>query len=145
MVLFPQRRGRGRSDGEYAEGLAADGSGYSCAANSSLAGADRALDDLDTVLAHVLRRSDVQPKQLVVAGVSRGGAVAVAFSSRHPRVFSGVVNFVGGWMREGCENVNQINPVLLRKGANSASPSMWFYGDDDPYYGLIHSKANFDA
>ena len=26
MVLFPQRRGR--SDGEYAEGLAADGSGY---------------------------------------------------------------------------------------------------------------------
>src|SRR5689334_3965485 len=32
MVIFPQRRGRGGSEGTYGEGLAADGSGYSCEA-----------------------------------------------------------------------------------------------------------------
>lgn len=78
-----------------------------------------------TARAHVLRCSDVQRMQLMVAGVPRGGALAVAFSGRHPRVFNGVVKFAGGWIGGGCENVNQINPVLFRKDATSASPSLW--------------------
>lgn len=37
LVAFPQRRGRGNSDGEYREGLTTDGSGYSRDPQTSLA------------------------------------------------------------------------------------------------------------
>ena len=44
MVAFPQRRGRGKSDGLYDEGFAPDRAlGYSCDLDRSLPGADRAL------------------------------------------------------------------------------------------------------
>lgn len=38
MTLFPQRRGRGKSGGTYGEGLAPDGSGYSCNVDIAIAG-----------------------------------------------------------------------------------------------------------
>jgi hypothetical protein len=58
MVAFPQRRGRGRSDGLYDEGFQPDRSAYSCRAVLTLVGAERALDDLDAnrVAAHARRR-----------------------------------------------------------------------------------------
>jgi hypothetical protein len=47
IVAFPQRRGRGRSDGLYDEGFSADRrQGYTCDFDVSLAGAERALGDI---------------------------------------------------------------------------------------------------
>src|SRR5688572_9596821 len=59
MILFPQRRGRGKSGGTYGEGLASDGSGYSCDVDIAITGFERAVEDVDAVVNHLRDRSDV--------------------------------------------------------------------------------------
>ena len=81
MILFPQRRGRGKSGGTYGEGLAPDGSGYSCNVEIALAGFERAVEDLDAVVRHLRERSDVDQSQLAI-----GEPRAVASCRSHMRV-----------------------------------------------------------
>lgn len=75
MVLFPQRRGRGKSGGAYGEDLAPDGSGYSCDVDIAIAGFERAVEDSDAIVNHLRNRSDVDPNgssftaQLIVRGL----------------------------------------------------------------------------
>jgi dienelactone hydrolase len=145
MVVFPQRRGRGGSEGRYAEGLAADGSGYSCDAATSLAGLERALEDLDAVLAHLRSRPEVDASRLLIAGQSRGGILSVVHAGTRPGNFLGVVNFVGGWMGDQCPRPEAINTVSFVRGAKFTGPILWLYGEKDPFYGARHSRKNFDA
>ncbi|MFC7459631.1 alpha/beta hydrolase family protein [Hydrogenophaga defluvii] len=146
QVLFPQRRGRGQSDGLYDEGFSADRSkGYSCEPERAIAGFDRAVADLDVVMTHILARPDVDRAQVLVGGVSRGGILSVAYAGRRPEMFKGVLNFVGGWLGDGCRQVAAVNPVLMQRGANFKRPTLWLYGDRDPYYKLSHSRNNFEA
>ncbi len=49
MVVFPQRRGRGKSGGLYDEGFNSNRSAYSCQQDLALVGAARALEDLDVI------------------------------------------------------------------------------------------------
>lgn len=146
QVMFPQRRGRGQSDGLYDEGLAADRTkGYACEPQRAIAGFDRAVADLDVVMAHVLARPDVDTRRLLIGGTSRGGILAVAYAGMHPEMFVGVLNFVGGWLGKGCTSAKTVNPVLLQRGVSFKQPMLWIYGDHDPYYKLAHSRANYDA
>ena len=145
MIIFPQRRGRGASDGRYDEGFERDRSAYSCQTDLSLAGVDRAVEDLDAVMAHVKSRPDVQVKRILLGGQSRGGILAIAYAGERPDSFVGVINFVGGWMSDRCANATAINTTTFKRGAKFAQPTLWLYGDQDPFYALAHSKANFEA
>ena len=78
IVAFPQRRGRGGSDGLYDEGFSEDRSqGYSSEARLSLPGAERALIDANAALAVLRERPDVSDSPVLFSGVSRGGVVAL--------------------------------------------------------------------
>ncbi len=145
MVVFPQRRGRGRSGGTYAEGLAANGSGYSCNTTIALAGMERALSDIDEVLVHLRTRPDVDAQRMLIAGQSRGGILAIVHAGTRPGNFVGALNFVGGWMSDGCSTVAAINTASFRRGAAFAGRSAWLYGENDPFYSIAHSEANFQA
>jgi dienelactone hydrolase len=146
MVAFPQRRGRGRSEGLYDEGFELDRSlGYACDPKLSLPGADRALADIDAAVEALRQRPDVAPQPIVMAGVSRGGILSVAYAGMHPREVAGAINFVGGWAGESCAFAGEINGTLFRRGAGSPHPTLWLYGDHDPFYSLDHSRANFAA
>lgn len=146
QVLFPQRRGRGQSDGLYDEGFSADRSkGYSCEPERTIAGFERAVADLDEVMTHVLARPDVKLKQILIGGVSRGGILSVAYAGRRSELFVGVLNFVGGWIGDVCRQAPVVNPALMRRGASFKHPTLWLYGDRDPYYKLSHSRENFEA
>ena len=146
LVLFPQRRGRGQSDGLYDEGFSADRSqGYSCDATPALKGFERAVEDLDAVMTHVVQRPDVDAQRMLMGGVSRGGILSVAYAGRHPERFRGVVNFVGGWVGDACPQASVINTALMRQGGRFKQPMVWLYGDRDPYYKLSHSRANHEA
>ena len=72
MVVFPQRRGRGASDGRYDEGFETDRSRYSCLPALSLPGVERAIEDLDAVMSHLRSRRDVLHSRILLAGRSRG-------------------------------------------------------------------------
>ncbi|HYC65513.1 MAG TPA: prolyl oligopeptidase family serine peptidase [Reyranellaceae bacterium] len=145
-VMAPSRRGRGGSEGRYDEGFGLDRSrGYTCEEPLSVAGADRALRDIDAVTAVLLAQPFVDRSRVVIAGQSRGGIMSVAWSGRQPTVPKAVVNFVGGWIGAGCENANSINRGLLNRGIAWGQPSLWLYGDKDPFYPLSHTRANFAA
>ena len=144
LVAFPQRRGRGRSGGTYAEGLA-NGSGYTCDPPVSLAGLDRALQDVDQAVQYLKRRPDVDRARLLIGGQSRGGILSIAYAGTRRGQVLGVINFVGGWMSDQCPTHEAINTVTFRRGAAARVPTLWFYGDGDPYYRIATSRANFDA
>lgn len=145
MVAFPQRRGRGQSDGLYDEGFAPDRSGYSCNRDIALAGADRALDDLDAAVDWLRQRSDVDTTNMLVSGVSRGGILSVAHAAKRPDVYRGAINFVGGWIAEGCGDFADINRTLFVAAAAWPGTSTWLYGENDSFYSISHSRSNFDA
>jgi len=146
IVAFPQRRGRGKSDGQYDEGFSPErAKGYTCDADISLAGADRALRDIGAAVAALVRRPDVAPSPILIGGASRGGVLSVAYSGAHPEQIFGVVNFVGGWLGEGCATASAVSQALFEQGARFKRPTLWLYGRHDPFYSISHSRENFAA
>lgn len=144
MALFPQRRGRGKSGGRYGEGLALDGSGYSCDAAIAIAGFERAVEDMDAVVRHLRARSDVLQDQLVIGGVSRGGILSIAYAGMRPHVFRGAINFNGGWLGQVCPAHESVNPALFERGAPSGISTLWLHGSHDQYYRIAHCRGNFE-
>jgi dienelactone hydrolase len=145
LVVFPQRRGRGNSDGLYDEGLGSNRSGYTCDTERSLAGLERAIADLKAVTDALAKRSDVDQKRMVIAGVSRGGILSLAVAAKTPGTFVAAINFVGGWMDQDCINIDAINLATFRKAAAFRRPTIWLYGEIDSFYSIEHSRRNFDA
>ena len=144
IVAFPQRRGRGKSNGLYDEGFSVDRrQGYTCDFDMSLSGAERALDDIGAAMAALRQRPDVAPSRVLIGGQSRGGILSVAYSGMHPDQIFGVVNFVGGWLGTGCDTASRLNGTLVERGARFDRPTLWLYGDQDPFYDLQHSRNNF--
>ena len=134
MVAFPQRRGRGKSEGLYEEGF-----------NVDLAGADRALTDIAAAVEVLLQRPDVARRPILMAGFSRGGILSIVYAGMHPREVAGVINFAGGWMAEGIPNASEVNGTLFKRGGTFPHPTLWLYGNQDPFYSRDHSRANFAA
>ena len=145
LVAFPQRRGRGKSDGLYDEGFEPDRSAYTDHTERSLAGFERALSDLDVAVEWLTSLPEVNRAKVVMCGVSRGGILASVFAGTRPLPLAGVINFVGGWVGEGCKSSKAINTASFRRAAASPVPQLWLYADGDPYYSLTHSRSNFDA
>ena len=147
-LILPSRRGRGGSEGLYDEGFSRDRTeGYSCEKAIALAGANRALRDIDAVTADVLRLPAVDRDRVIVGGVSRGGVLAIAHAGRQPKLFKGVINFVGGWLASDarCGTASEVNQALFRLGASYPGPTLWLYGDADSRDPLAHSRSNFEA
>ena len=145
MTIFPQRRGRGKSEGQYGEGLNPTGVGYSCDAQTSISGAMRALDDLAAIVRHVQARQDVLHSRMLIGGASRGGVLAIAYAGQNPDVFAGVLNFNGGWLGQGCRGYEEVNRHVFQNGAAYPKPTLWMYGKRDNYYPIDHCRSNFQS
>lgn len=145
LVVFPQRRGRGKSDGLYDEGFEANRSRYACDPQLSLPGLERALTDLNAAYSYLVTRPDVDSKRVLIGGQSRGGIASSVYAGTRPTRFVGVLNFVGGWIGDRCPSAEAVNTVSFRRAAGFASPMLWLYGENDPFYKISHSKSNFDA
>ena len=145
-VILPSRRGRGGSEGLYDEGFSISRSqGYSCEETLALPGADRALRDIDAITPLLLAQPFVDRGRVAIGGQSRGGILAIAWTGRQPTVARAAINFVGGWMADACSTATSINQNLFRRGASFPHPSVWLYGENDPFYRIAHSRANFAA
>jgi dienelactone hydrolase len=145
MVAFPQRRGRGQSGGLYDEGFRLDRNAYSCEEDLALAGASRALVDLNVITDWIRSRADVDTTRMLIGGTSRGGILSIAHAAQRPDVYVAAINFVGGWIGEGCGDYRAINRSLFVDGAAFPGPSLWLYGPNDSFYSIAYSRTNFDA
>jgi len=145
IVAFPQRRGRGKSDGLYDEGLVVNRTRYTGDIDIALRGADRALSDIDAAITALRRRQDVAPTSVLVGGVSRGGVLSIAYAGLHPEQVVGVINFVGGWLGEGHPTASTVHRSLFERGASYRRPTIWLYGQHDTFYSIAHSRDNFAA
>ncbi|HEX5787310.1 MAG TPA: prolyl oligopeptidase family serine peptidase [Woeseiaceae bacterium] len=145
IVAFPQRRGRGQSGGTYDEGFNAERSAYSCEAASALAGAERALADLDVAVNWLRDRADVDTTQLYVGGTSRGGILSLVHAANRPDIYSGAMNFVGGWLGEPCGDYDEVNKNLFTRAAANPGPTIWLYGRNDSFYSIEYSRSNHEA
>ena len=145
MVVFPQRRGRGKSDGSYDEGFELDRSKYSCDPALSLPGVDRALEDIEAVTTHLAKRADVVASRMIIAGVSRGGILAIACAGQSRTRFLGAINFSGGWLGRLCSTYEMVNREVFLRGVSFAGPTLWLHGSRDRYYPLTHCRQNYEA
>ena len=66
-------------------------------------------------------------------------------SSQRPDVYLGAINFVGGWPGEGCGDYLDVNRTLFVRGASFPDDTLWLYANNDTFYSVEHSQANFDA
>jgi len=145
MVAFGQRRGRGRSDGLYDEGFEPDRSGYSCDESLALAGAEHALEDVDALTEWLRNRADVDTTRLLVGGTSRGGILSLVYVARRPEVYRAAINFVGGWLGEGCGDYQAVNRALFVEAARFPGTSLWLYAANDSFYSLEYSRSGHAA
>jgi dienelactone hydrolase len=145
LVAFPQRRGRGRSDGFYNEGLEPNRSGYSCTPEIAFRGIERALQDLEEAVKYLKNRPDVDSRRMLIGGQSRGGILSISYAGIHPNHFIGAINFVGGWVGQRCVDMEAINTTTFARGASFRKPTLWLYGENDSTYELAHTRKYFDA
>ena len=140
LVAFPQRQGRGKSDGLYEEERNSFGD-----TDRAVSGADRALTDVNAAIAVLRRRQDVGPGPVLVGGHSRGSVLSIVYAGMHPEQTLGVINFVGGWLGEKSPGADLVNQTLFQRGARYDQPTIWLYGQGDIFYSIDHSRKNFAA
>jgi len=130
-VAVPMRRGRGRSDGPLAETQAL----WDRTPEGLQPEADKGLDDLDAVVAHLAAKPWVDAAApMLVGGQSRGGFLSLAFAARHGDRVGAVLNHAGGWWGADHPRADYQFTVLEDYGRAVTAPSLWIYGTEDPYY-----------
>ena len=134
-VLIPMRRGRGASEGEYLER-------YECERATLEAGVERALEDLDAVLAFAAVQPWFDRTRFVLGGMSRGGLLSVAYAARRGTTARGILNFAGGWTAEFCERRIGFNARAFGQRKDpSVIPNLWLYAENDRNYGPTYVRA----
>ena len=135
VVVVPMRKGRGLSEGPYLE------EDETIPFSVEL---DSAVEDLHAVVEYERKQSDVDPDRIVLAGVSRGGFLSVAYAGRYPTNVIGVINFSGGWFGEGMGATSDFNFEIFRQaGHNAKVPMLWLYADHDQVYSLGFVEKEF--
>jgi dienelactone hydrolase len=132
VVVVPMRKGRGASGGPDIE--------EDNTLNPSIQ-LDSAIEDLQAVVAYVRQRNDIDPDKIIVAGVSRGGFLSVAYAGRYPTNVAGVINFSGGWF--GMRDADFNFETFGKSGQDAKVPMLWLYADHDSYYSLKFDESEF--
>jgi dienelactone hydrolase len=140
-VLAPMRRGRGASDGVYAE---REGP---CEAHTLSAGVMRAIEDADAALAYLRAQPWADPARVLVAGQSRGGLLAVAYAAERPGAARGVINFAGGWTSQRCDDAGRgfNQAAFAAAGGRTRIPMLWLYAEEDSYYSAAWIRRYHEA
>lgn len=138
IEVVPMRKGRGTSEGPNLE----EDKNVSPAIQL-----DSAVEDLHAVIEYLSQQPDVDASRIILAGVSRGGMLSVAYAGRYPANVSGVINFSGGWFSEGIlESFTKsgFNFQSFRAaGHNAKVPMLWLYADHDSFYSLKFVEGEF--
>ena len=130
LVALPMRRGFSKSGGGYVE------PGCNMTSNGLMQA-----EDVRVVLDVLVKRPDVDPERILIIGQSHGGLTTLAFGTMNYPGVRGLINFAGGLAtgRTGATSSCQWDLSLTAAFGSYAKtttvPSLWFYGDNDSYWG----------
>jgi dienelactone hydrolase len=128
VVALPMRRGFSKSGGAYIQG------GCNIRSNGVLQA-----EDIRDVITALSKRPDIDAQRIVVAGQSHGGLTTMALGTLNVPGVRGLINFAGGFRVDGgstyCSWEKSLTDAFEAYAAKTALPSLWFYGDNDSYWG----------
>jgi dienelactone hydrolase len=132
-VVVPMRKGYGASEGVLEPNF-----------TSPKTQVDTAVEDIKAVFDDMQAQPYVDPKRIVIAGVSRGGMLSTVFAGRFPDLVAGVINFSGGWWADYIGG--DTNVQLFREAGRAAKvPMLWLYADEDHLFPPVHVERYFRA
>jgi dienelactone hydrolase len=124
-VALPMRRGYSKSGGSLIDAKC------NTESNGRMQG-----DEILEALASLFKRQDIDSTRVLLVGQSYGGIASVAAGSAVPPSVKGILNFAGGIKRTDCGTweVSMVD-AFGAYGKESRTPNLWFYGDNDSYWG----------
>jgi len=128
LAVVIVRRGFGLSEGREPPGV-------DCVRQNFRDNFERNADDLAAALAVIARRPDADPRRVIAAGVSAGGAAALALAARRPPGLVGVINVSGGLQLSRAGIPCGFEPGLIAAfsafGTRARVPTLWLYAEND--------------
>jgi dienelactone hydrolase len=131
-VVVPMRKGRGQSEGTYAESEE-----RSCDFSTWSPGIESAMEDIDGVIEYLATQPYADGPNILLAGISRGGFLAVIYAAKgkYRRDIRGVINFVGGWVREARSCRDDFNRWSYSElGKLTKLKMLWLYAEGDSFF-----------
>lgn len=142
-VLVPMRRGYGVSGGDYAESI-----GYCAEPRYDKTGLE-STHDLRAAVAFIRTRRSLDANTIVLMGQSAGGFASIAAASAQLPGVVAVVNLSGGRGGNGMDGIPCRTDLLAKTIAEYAKtlrvPVLWFYVENDKYFGPTAAKTMFEA
>jgi len=136
LVALPMRRGFSKSGGTYVA------TGCNIESNGEMQA-----EDLLGALGNLTRRPDVDASRILLVGQSHGGLTVMAAGAKGFPGVRGMLNFAGGLKLTDnfCTWERSLVDAFGAYGRTTRTPSLWFYGDNDSYWGKELPKAMFQA
>lgn len=98
-----------------------------------------------SAIAELTKRTDVDPTRILVVGQSTGGLTSIAAATTAYPGVRGVLNFAGGVRNTSCNWEKALVDAFETYGAKAQIRSLWFYGDNDSFWGAELPKKMFEA
>ena len=136
VVLVPTRVGYADTYGDFDP----ESTG-SCGAMRLEPQAEAASDQVLATLAFAKTLPYVDASRWIVAGQSVGGLTSIATTWRHPDGLVGAINFAGGTGGDPDHspgrpcNPQRVESLWGSKAAESTAPMLWFYWENDEFWG----------
>ncbi|HEY4066723.1 MAG TPA: hypothetical protein VGM74_07490 [Burkholderiaceae bacterium] len=146
VVLLPTRVGYADTYGDFDP----ESTG-SCSAMQLEPQAQAASDQVLATLAFAKTLPYVDASRWIVAGQSVGGLTTVATTWRHPPGLVGAINFAGGTGGDPARspgrpcNPRRTESLWGSKAAEATAPMLWFYWENDEYWGPDNPKRWHEA
>jgi dienelactone hydrolase len=142
-VLAPMRRGYGQSQESVAESF-----GRCPQARFDLAGTESARD-ISSAIAWLRSQSDLDGNRIILMGQSAGGFASLAASSESIPGIVATINLSGGRGGNGATgipcNVTAMTDLMAQYGGKTRVPALWFYVENDKYFGPETAATWFKA
>lgn len=140
-VVVPMRRGRGDSEGTYAE------SHGKCEKPDYYYASMEGAKDIKAVIDYMIKQPYVDKTKILIVGQSTGGYTSLALGSMNIEGVIGIINFAGGRGSTKDDFVCAPNTLIWtagKFGKTSRVPTLWIYTENDKYFAPSISKEMFE-
>lgn len=142
VVITPMRRGYGKSGGRWAEDF------YSCDNPAYYDAGLEGAKDIAAAISYEKAQAYVDGGKIVVLGHSAGGFASLALASRNYPGVLGTIIFAAGRGSQSADHVcGEANLIksFSRYAANTHSPMLWFYSENDHFFGPTMAQKFYAA